>query len=111
MRIDERDLPDETEGGLEFIMDGATGRFAPTDSFSITPQTRIKLSVEEGKPKEILVYMKGRDDWVATEDIKSACDLRSDNSLRKHLKALVREGHLDERGEGTRGHPKEYKIV
>lgn len=110
LRIDERDLPDETEGGLEFIMDNATGRFAPTEAFNISPRAKVTLEATSGAAKPILEYLKERDDWAAFDDIKAACNL-TDNPLRRHIKGLLREGLIDERGDGRKGSPKEYKVV
>jgi len=112
LRIDERDLPDETEGGLEFIMDNATGRFAPADNFSISPQARVMLAIEssESAISKVKEYLEERAEWSTLEDIMSACNL-SRNPARKHLIALEREGIIDIRGTGLKGQPKEYKIA
>ena len=112
LRIDERDLPDETEGGLEFVMDGATGRFAPAEQFSISPRVKVTLAVAEGAGaiSAVKEYLDARNEWATLEDIQSACDL-SRNPAKKHLLALQREGFIDVRGTGLKGQPKEYKIA
>jgi len=112
LRIDERDLPDETEGGLEFIMDNATGRFSPAESFSISPQVKITLAVEagDGIVSKVKEYLEARNEWSTIEDIMSACDLTR-NPAKKHLTALQREGIIDVRGTGFKGQPKEYRIA
>jgi len=112
LRIDERDLPDETEGGLEFIMDSMTGRFAPADNFSISPQARVMHAIEvgDGAIAQVKEYLEERDEWATIDDVMSACSL-SRNPARKHLLALERESLIDVRGTGLKGQPKEYKVV
>jgi hypothetical protein len=111
LRIDERDLPDETEGGLEFIMDNATGRFSPSEQFTISPQAKIVFAVESstGAISQVKEYLEERDDWATIEDVMSACNLTR-NPARKHLLALQREHFIVVRGTGLKGQPREYKI-
>jgi len=112
LRIDERDLPDETEGGLEFVMDGATGRFSPAEQFNISPQAKTKLAIETGSGAIAAVkeYLDVRNEWATLNDIMTACNLTA-NPVRKHLLALQREGLVIVHGTGSRSDPKEYKII
>jgi hypothetical protein len=111
IRVDERDLPDETEGGMEFVLDEATGRFNPSTTISLSSRAKLITSVEDGVPAEIYDYLIDRgEDWVPTEDIRCACQL-SENTVRKHLRTLIREGRIEDNGDGGRNRPKLYRAI
>jgi hypothetical protein len=109
LRIDERDLPDETEGGMEFILDEATGRFNPSGTVKLSTRAQLVLKAEGGTCEDIVNYLRDRNEWATTDDIQSACSITA-NVLRKHLRTLIREGKVVDRGEGCRGNPKEYNL-
>jgi hypothetical protein len=113
IKVDERDLPDEHEGGMEFNFDGSTGRFSTSGGVVISAKSKVIATEIDAEPSQKIVeYIRSRDDveWVNRDDIVSACEMTS-NTFRRYIRGLIREGYVDERGEGTRGHPKEYKLL
>jgi hypothetical protein len=105
----ERDLPDAGEGGLEFVFHGDTGRFTPAGAIS-TAKRKLTDETDSGVLKTIRDFLRMKDDWIARSTIGQFTHL-DDSALRAHLIRLLALGYIDERGEGRRGSPREYRSL
>ncbi len=105
----ERDLPDAGEGGLEFTFMGDTGRFTPSGIIT-TAKQRMTEGVDEGRLLEIREYLKMKGDWIPRTTMGAFLKV-DDTTLRACLMQLIALGLIDERGEGRRGSPREYRSL
>lgn len=107
----ERDLPDEREGGIEFLFDARTGRFTMSGMIKTTRQEKAE-EADDGDLRRIREYLIDADEWVLRAVICQDLDLSvSSQSTKTKFDRLCTLGLIEERGEGKRGSPKEYSSL
>lgn len=105
----ERDLPDEREGGIEFLFNASTGRFTMSGMIKTTQQ-EMGDEAEDGDLLRIREYLRDADDWVVRATVCQDLGLNlSSTATKSKFDTLCALGLADERGEGRRGSPKEYR--
>lgn len=107
----ERDLPDEREGGIEFLFDAITGRFTLSGMIKTTTRADMIEDVDD-ELTDIRNSLIEIDDWALKATICQALGLNVMSTATKgKFDKLVALGLIEERGEGRRGSPKEYRTL